>query len=103
MRWLITLVATVLVMSLSLQPFLKKAPPLPATTSSPVFDWDRLSETLIDVPEDQVDSPGILQVGSYITNLSDLDLLENRFSIQFFCGRFGPVLLIKIPVILSPS
>ena len=84
MRWLIPLVATVLVMSLSLQPFLKKTPSLPATTSSPVFDWDRLSETLIDVPEDQAASPGVLQVGSYITNLSDLDLLENRFSTQFF-------------------
>ena len=84
MRWLIPLVTTVLVVSLVLQPFLKKSPSLPVTTAPPVFDWDKLSQTLIDPPEDQVGSPGVLQVGAYVTNLSDLDLLENRFSVQLF-------------------
>ncbi|WP_226423397.1 hypothetical protein [Synechococcus sp. MU1611] len=84
MRWLIPLVATVLVLSLLLHPLLHKAPSLPANTSPPAFDWDRLAQTLIDVPEDQSGSPGILQVGAYVTNLSDLDLLENRFSVQLF-------------------
>ena len=84
MRWLIPLVATVLVISLLLHPLLHKAPSLPANTSPPAFDWDRLAQTLIDAPEDQSGSPGILQVGAYVTNLSDLDLLENRFSVQLF-------------------
>ncbi|WP_226409316.1 hypothetical protein [Synechococcus sp. MU1625] len=84
MRWLIPLVATVLVISLLLHPLLHKTPSLPANTSPPAFDWDRLAQTLIDAPEDQSGSPGILQVGAYVTNLSDLDLLENRFSVQLF-------------------
>ena len=78
-RWLIPVVATLLVMSLVLHPFLNKSTSLPAKTSPPVFDWDTLSQTLIDVPAHQSDSAGILRVGAYVTNLSDLDLLENRF------------------------
>ena len=83
-RWLIPLVAAALVMSMLFHPFLNKSSSLPATTSPPVFDWDRLSQTLVDVPEDQFGPPGVLQVGAYITNLTDIDLLENRFSVQLF-------------------
>ena len=92
-RWLIPVVAILLAMSLVLQPFLNKSTSLPAKTSPPVFDWDRLSETLIDVPAQQSGSAGILRVGAYVTNLSDLDLLENRFSVQLFLWSIwsGPV------------
>ena len=84
LRWLIPLVTTVLVLSMVVHPSLKKPSSQPVTTSPHSFDWDRLSQTLVHGPEKHAGVDGALQVGAYVTNLSDLDLLENRYSVQLF-------------------
>lgn len=84
MRWLIPLVTTVLAIVFFSQAMLRKPDPRPfaAEVSPAQINWERLSEALIDVPEPRSDPEELLQVGGYVTNLSDLDLLENRYSIE---------------------
>lgn len=84
MRWLIPLVTTVLAIVFFSQSMLRQPPPRPSSSEvSPAqINWERLSEALIDVPEPRSDPEELLQVGGYVTNLSDLDLLENRYSIE---------------------
>ena len=85
-RWLIGLVVASLVISLAIKPLMQPSAPEVGVASSiqPSINWEQLSEALVDVPEGLSDSEGLLQVGGYVTNLSDIDLLENRYSIQFF-------------------
>ena len=84
-RWLIALVVASLVISLAIKPPIPSAP-LTGVSSSPLpaLNWEKLSEALVDPSETVSDADGLLQVGGYVTNLSDLDLLENRYSIEFF-------------------
>ena len=85
-RWLIGLVVASLVISLAIKPLMQPSAPEGGVASSiqPSINWEHLSEALVDIPEGLSDSEGLLQVGGYVTNLSDIDLLENRYSIQFF-------------------
>ena len=85
-RWLIGLVVASLVISLAIKPPIPKSSPLTGVLSSPLpsLNWEKLSEALVDPSERVSDSDSLLQVGGYVTNLSDLDLLENRYSIEFF-------------------
>ena len=86
MRWLICLVVVSLVISLAIKPLSTRSAPSVVNGSSAQtsFDWEKLSESLIDLSEDRFNSEGLLRVGGYVTNLSDLDLIENRYSIEFF-------------------
>lgn len=90
-RWLIPLVATVLAIVFFSQSMLRKPAPSPAVALPQAqIDWNRLSETLIDVPKPRSDPEELLEVGGYVTNLSDLDLLENRYSIELLLWTLWP-------------
>ncbi len=59
------------------------------TVAAPILRMDREDPSTLPSEIGSVDSrpttpasPGVLQIGAYVTNISDIDLLEDRFSIE---------------------
>ena len=53
-----------------------------AVSASGAVDWSSMGTGLISPPVRPDSERTPLRVGAYVTNLSDLDLLENRYSIE---------------------
>lgn len=85
-RWLVLLGLLALLISLSLS-MLRPHPPLAARPTRPEADAVPAAATSAEATAAAVTAQGsgdgpVLRIGAYVTNISDIDLLEDRFSIE---------------------